>query len=259
MLAQKSYLGSTKIIKSAFNITLVQPQTYLLLDDTPPPIYDDIPQKNPSQSSLPHSTSVFQERPDHRTHHIYTDYKTTTIQVGSDQTGRFIFPSTSGNNYISVLYDYNSNSIHVEPIPNRIQESIKDAYSKVLRLSQLRGLRPKLHRLNNEASHPLKYFINDKNVDYQITTEGIHRLKWVERSIQTLKNNFISVLCSTHPDLPLNLWDKFLPQATLNLNLLCPSSINLQLSSHSQNHGSFNFDKTPLAPPGIKVLTHERD
>ena len=59
------------------------------------------------------------------------------------------------------------------------------------------------------------------------------------------------------PDLPLNLWDKILPKATLTLNLLCPSRINLQLLAHAQIHGSFNFDKTPLAPPGIKFLTHK--
>jgi len=72
------------------------------------------------------------------------------------------------------------------------------------------------------------------------------------------KNHFISGLCSTHPDFPLNLWDKLLPQATLTLNLLRPSRINPQLSAHAQVYGAFNFDKTQLAPPGIKVLAHER-
>jgi hypothetical protein len=100
--------------------------------------------------------------------------------------------------------------------------------------------------------------MTDENVEYQLTPAGLHCRNWAECAIQTFKNHFISGLCSTHPDFPLNLWDKFLPQATLTLNLLQPSHINPQLSAHEQIHGSFNFDKTPLAPPGIKVLTHER-
>jgi hypothetical protein len=181
-----------------------------------------------------------------------------TGQVGSDQTGRFIVPSTSGNNYIFVLYDYDSNSIHAEPIPNRKQASIKTAYETVLRLLQGRGLRPKLHRLDNGASQLLKDFMTDQYVDYRLTPAGLRRHNWAERAIQTFNIHFISGLCSTHPNFPLNLWDKLLPQATLTLNLLRLSRINPKLSAHAQIHGSFNFDKTSLAPLGIKVLAHER-
>ena len=98
----------------------------------------------------------------------------------------------------------------------------------------------------------------DKNVDNKLTLEGIHRQNWAEISIQTFKNHFISGLCSTHPDFPLNLWDRLLQQAKPTLKLLRPSYINPQLSAHAQINGSFNFDKTPLYPTGIKVLTQER-
>ena len=53
MHAQQSNLRSTKTLKTAFNITLIQPQTHLITDDTPPPKYADILQKQPSQSSSP--------------------------------------------------------------------------------------------------------------------------------------------------------------------------------------------------------------
>ena len=59
-------------------------------------------------------------------------------------------------------------------MPNRKQESIKNAYEKVLRLLQRRGLRPKLHRLDNEASQLLKDFMTDEDVDYQLTPAGLH-------------------------------------------------------------------------------------
>ena len=71
--------------------------------------------------------------------------------------------------------------------------------------------------------------MTDENFDYQLTPAGFHRQNWVERSIQTFKNHFISGLWSTHPDFPLNLLDKLLPQATLTLNLNRLSHINPQL------------------------------
>jgi hypothetical protein len=111
--------------------------------------------------------------------------------------------------------------------------------------------------LNNEASQLSKDFITNEDIEFQLTPVSLHRRNWAERAIQTFKNHFISGLCTTHPDFPLNLWDKLLPQAVLTLNLLRPSRINPQLSAHAQVHGNLNYDKTPLAPPGIKVLAHE--
>ena len=55
---------------------------------------------------------------------------------------------------------------------------------------------------------------------------------------------------------PLHLWDKLLPQAELTLNLLCGSRINPKLSVHAQLRGHYDFNRTPLAPPGIQVLAH---
>jgi len=87
--------------------------------------------------------------------------------------------------------------------------------------------------------------------------ENEHRRNLAERAIQTFKNHFISGLCSTHPDFPLNLWDKLLPQAELTLNLLRPSRIQPHLSAYAQLYGPFQYNSTPFAPPGIKVLLHE--
>ena len=37
-----------------------------------------------------------------------------------------------------------------------------------------------------------------------------------------------------------------------------PSRINPKLSAYNQLWGIFNFEKTPMAPPGCKVVVHER-
>jgi hypothetical protein len=52
------------------------------------------------------------------------------------------------------------------------------------------------------------------------------------------------------PTFPLKLWDKLLPQATITLNLLRKSRINPRMSAYAQLNGHFDFNRTPLAPPG---------
>ena len=37
----------------------------------------------------------------------------------TDQPGQFIAPSSTGNNYIFILYDYDSNAILVDPMPGK--------------------------------------------------------------------------------------------------------------------------------------------
>jgi hypothetical protein len=54
------------------------------------------------------------------------------------------------------------------------------------------------------------------------------------------------------------LWDKILPQATIKLNLLRKSRINPRMSACAQLNGHFYFNRTPLAPPGTRVVAHEK-
>ena len=61
---------------------------------------------------------------------------------------------------------------------------------------------------------------------------------------------------STHKDFPLHLWCLLLPQAIVTLNLLRPSIINPTLLAHAQIHGLFDFNATPFAPSGTKVIVH---
>jgi hypothetical protein len=60
-----------------------------------------------TKTSNPTSTSQPPSR--QRTNVVYTDCRTITGNIGTDQTGRFVVPSTSGNNYLFILYDYESN------------------------------------------------------------------------------------------------------------------------------------------------------
>ena len=86
----------------------------------------------------------------------------------------------------------------------------------------------------------------------------IHRRNSAERAIQTFKNHFIASLASTDPNFPLSNWCRLLPQAELTLNLLRPSRLNPKLSAYAQLEGTFDFNRTPLAPPGTRVFVHEK-
>ena len=116
---------------------------------------------------------------------------------------------------------------------------------------------PKLQRLDNEASKSLKEYITDKlDITYQLIPPHMHRRNAAERAIRTFKDHFKAGLASRDPNFPLHLWDRLLPQAQLTLNLLRPSRTNP--SAYAQLFGQFDFNKTPIAPPGTRVLAHEK-
>jgi hypothetical protein len=54
-----------------------------------------------------------------RTAALFADCQLATGQIYTDPTGRFLVPSTSGSSYMLVLYDFDSNYIHVEPMASR--------------------------------------------------------------------------------------------------------------------------------------------
>jgi hypothetical protein len=198
------------------------------------------------------------EPPSIRTRHIYTDCHATTGMIYTDPTGRFLTPSVSGNQYMLVVYEYDGNYIHSEPMIDRTGPSIIAAYKKAVKLFESRGFKPLLQRLDNEASSALQNVMDDCGITFQLAPPHCHRRNAAERAIRTFKNHFIAGLCSTNRDFPLNLWDKLLPQCLITLNLLRRSRINPQLSAQAHMHGAFDFNRTPLAPPGTKVLIHEK-
>jgi hypothetical protein len=129
----------------------------------------------------------------------------TTGQIFTDQTGRFLLPSSTGNTQLFVLYDYDSNSIHAKPMPNKTAHSILNAFSIVHNRLVLSGLRPKLQRHDNECSAVLKQFLHQEGISFQLVPPGIHRANSAERAIRMFKSHFIAGLSSTDTNFPLHL------------------------------------------------------
>ena len=120
------------------------------------------------------------------------------------------------------------------------------------------GNAPQLYILNNEVSYEFKAALRKKNVTFQLVTPHVHRRNAAERAIRTFKNHFISVLATADPEFPVAEWDRLLPQAELTLNLLRPCRLNPKLSAYAYLFVSFEFNRTPLAPAGMKVLVHKK-
>jgi hypothetical protein len=114
-----------------------------------------------------------------------------TNQIYTDLTGRFPTTALSGNKYILILYDYDSNSVLSAAIKNRGDKDMVRAFDLLIQYLIIRGLKPSLQRLDNEASLALRNYLTKQGIDYQLAPPHIHRRNNAERAIQTFKNHFI--------------------------------------------------------------------
>ena len=71
------------------------------------------------------------------------------------------------------------------------------------------------------------------------------------------KSHFLTGLCTLHPTFPLHVRDRLTVQSVTSLNLLRPCRQNPNLSAYAALNGNFNYNATPLAPPGCKVVMHK--
>jgi hypothetical protein len=216
------------------------------------------PPASPS-SSVP-SDDAFPAHED-KTHYSFVavhSMESPSGKVYADQTGKFPCTSASGNNYIMVIYDYDSNTILLEPIRNRKGPTLVEAHRRLHTRLTRAGLRPRFLMLDNECSNAFKDFLFEEAVAFQLTPAGMHRRNAAERAMRTAKNHIIAGLCTVHPKFPLYLWDKLIPQAELTLNMVRGSRMNPKLSAWDQLSGVFDYNRTPLGPPGTRVLVHEK-
>jgi hypothetical protein len=109
----------------------------------------------------------------------------------------------------------------------------------------------------NECSAALKQFMRTANVEFQLVPPYDHRQNAAKCAICIWKDHFVARLARLTPHFPMHLWCQLIDQCTQTLNLMQPSRINPRLSTEGQLNGAFNYNKTPLAPPGTKVLIYE--
>ena len=192
------------------------------------------------------------DEPTTRSHFAFFKIVLISGTVYSDQTGRFPHTSSRGTKYIMIFYDYDSNAILAEPLKSRSGSELLRAFSKLHQHLTDRGLRPSLQILDNECPAQLKAFMLTAGTKYQLAPPNMHQTNAAEKAIDTWKCHFIAGLSSLDPAFPMHLWCRLISQATTTLNLMRPSRINPCLSAEAQLNGAFDFNRSPLAPPGHK-------
>ena len=151
----------------------------------------------------------------------------------ADLTGRFPFPSSRGNNYVMIMYDYDSNAILAEPVKNRQTGELKTEFLTMYTKLANRGRSPNLFILDNKCSYELKQALTKNKLKYQLAPPYKHQRNAAERAIQTFKKHFIAGLSSTHPEFPICGWDRLIEQVLITLNLLRNSRIDPKLSAQA--------------------------
>jgi hypothetical protein len=167
-------------------------------------------------------------------------------QLYTDLTGKFPVRSSKGNSYVMVCYIYDCNYVKVIPMISRSALEWVKAYGTIHQELTVKGFKPKLQTLDNEASATLKNFFTVNDMAYQLVPPHCHRLNAAECAISTFKEHFVAGISSVDPSFPLQLWDRLLPQAEITLNLLQTSRLHPQLSAAAHFHGLVDYNKQHL-------------
>jgi hypothetical protein len=126
-------------------------------------------------------------------------------QLYTDLTGKFPVRSSKGNSYVMLCYIYYWNYVKVIPMRSRSASEWVKAYDSIHQELTVKGFKPKLQTLDNEASTALTNFFTVNNIAYQLVPPHCHRRNAAERAIGTFKEHFVVGLSSVDPSFPMHL------------------------------------------------------
>ena len=122
--------------------------------------------------------------------------------LAMDLPGRYPITSASGNKYVFIMLDCDTNYIRAIPMKSRETGEMIRCYTACYDYFKSRGFTSKLIRLDNEVSTKLIKQIQLDNLDYQLAAPGDHRRNPAERAIQSFKDHFISIRAGTDCEFP---------------------------------------------------------
>jgi hypothetical protein len=104
-------------------------------------------------------------------------------QLYTDLTGKFQVRSSKGNSYVMFCYVYDCNYVKFIPMKSRSTSEWVKAYDTIHQELTVKGFKPKLQTLDNEASAALKNFSTVHDVEYQLVPPLCHHRNAAERAI----------------------------------------------------------------------------
>ena len=102
--------------------------------------------------------------------------------------------SKSGNDYIMLLYDYDTNTIIGEPIPDRKSPTLQKAFLVLFNKIKLKGYKPLIICLDNEISKEHLTLLEQVSLKIQLVLSYEHQQNLAKYAMQTYKNHFIAGL-----------------------------------------------------------------
>jgi hypothetical protein len=174
----------------------------------------------------------------------------------TDLPDAFSVRSLKSMQYMFVAYIYNLNAILVHAVPSKNNAAMITAFTKILATLAARGYKPTLNITYSECSKMVEAYIKSNKMDIHLVPRHNHRVNTAERAITTFKEHFIKGLATVNRNCPLQLWDEFLHQVKLTLNLLHFSCRDPRKSTNKEVHGPYDFNKTLIAPIGTKGLVY---
>jgi hypothetical protein len=142
--------------------------------------------------------------------------------VYNDLMGSFPFISLEGSVCFFVLYHYKAHAILVMPIAGLDDISIFNAYEMQFKGLALKGFKPKVNIMDNQATKHIKeaFILIEQQCKLQLIEPHNHTMNAAERAIQTFMDAFITALTTTNSEFPVQLWDKIMPQVQDTLNMM---------------------------------------
>jgi hypothetical protein len=180
----------------------------------------------------------------------------TTGTMYTDLTNAFPLRSFKNMIYIFVACIYDLNTIIVCPMALRTDASFIATFTEVFAIMRAWNYQPALNVMENECSKAVEKHICTNRMTIQLVPSHNHRVNTAKQAIGTFKEHFVAALATVNNLCPLQLWDEFLPQVELTLNMLRFSRRNPLISANQKLYGPFDFNKTPLAPLGTKALVY---
>ena len=157
-----------------------------------------------------------------------------------------------------IIYYYDSNAILLRPIKNRTGNQLSKNFEDVFNYLTDRGHKPKFHIIDNEAAKDTITMIKREKINLQLAPPDLYRRSPAERAIRTEKNHMLSGIASKHDKFPTHLWCRIIGQGEMTLNMLRPFRATSRMSAYTTLEGEFNYERTPIASPGMKVIINKK-
>jgi hypothetical protein len=142
-------------------------------------------------------------------------------------------------------------------MPSKNDAAMITAVTKILATLTARSYKPTLNVTDNECSKTVEAYIKSNKIDIHLVPPHNHRVNAAERAIPTFKEHFIAGLATVNKNCPLQLWDEYLHQVELTLNLLRFLCRDSRKSANEEVHGPYDFNITRIAPIGMKGLVYD--